>query len=179
MTDAQIRFYDPSHGLGYGEHDPIVSSIHGANLCLVKINSPLLYSIQIATDAWGTMGAGDSIMLETDSGAGGGTEYLNYSSRNLSSTEGDWTRIVWNASGMHQNEGFTVSLLFRSNSSFSDEGIHIDSFIIFAIERGDEYTLDSECSFPGPDGSPMIYDPESEGGNTILVESADPTIYPM
>lgn len=168
------QVYDPSHGLGYGEHDPIVSSIHGANLCLVKINSPLLYSIQIATDAWGSMGAGDSIMLETDSGAGGGTEYLNYSSWNLSSTEGDWTRIVWNASGMHQNEGFTVSLLFRSNSSFSDEGIHIDSFIIFAIERGDEYTLDSECSFPGPDGSPMIYDPESEGGNTILVESADP-----
>lgn len=168
------QVYDPSHGLGYGEHDPIVSSIHGANLCLVKINSPLLYSIQIATDAWGTMGAGDSIMLETDSGAGGGTEYLNYSSRNLSSEEGNWTRIVWNASGMHQNEGFTVSLLFRSNSSFSDEGIHIDSFIIFAIERGDEYTLDSECTFPGPDGSPMIYDPESEGGNTILVESADP-----
>ena len=92
-----------------------MSSIHGANLCLVKVNSPLLYSIQIATDAWGTMGAGDTIMLETNSGAGGGVEYLNYSARNLSSSEGDWTRLVWNATGMHQNEGFTVSFLFRSN----------------------------------------------------------------
>lgn len=168
------QVYDPSHGLGYGEHDPIVSSIHGANLCLVKVNSPLLYSIQIATDAWGVMGEGDSIMLETDSGAAGNVEYLNYSSRNLSSTEGDWTRLVWNASGLHQNEGFTVSFLFRSDSSFADEGIHIDSFIIFAIERGEEYTLDAECSFPDNFGGRMIFDPESEGGNTILVEAADP-----
>ncbi len=168
------QVFDESHGLGYGEHDPIVSSIHGANLCLVKVNSPLLYSIQIATDAWGVMGAGDTIMLETDSGAGGGVEYLNYSSRNISSSEGDWSRLVWNATGMHQNEGFTVSFLFRSNSSFSDEGIHIDSFIIFAIERGDEYTLDAQCDFPDNFGGSTMYDPESEGGNTILVEAADP-----
>jgi len=168
------QVFDPSHGLGYGEHDPIVSSIHGANLCLVKVNSPLLYSIQIATDAWGVMGAGDTIMMETDSGAGGGVEYLNYSSQNLSSAEGDWKRIVWNATGLHQNEGFTLSFLFRSNSSFSDEGIHIDSFIIFAIERGDEYTLDADCRFPDNFGGTSQYDPESEGGNTILVEAADP-----
>ncbi|MBI88338.1 MAG: hypothetical protein CMB67_04870 [Euryarchaeota archaeon] len=165
---------DYSHGLGYGQHDPTLSSIHVANLCLVKIDSPALYSIQIVTDAWGAMGAGDSIMMETDSGAGGNSEFLNYSSRNLSSTEGDWERIVWNATGMHQNEGFTVSLLFRSNSSFSDEGIHIDSFIIFAIEEGEEYTLDAECSFPDNFGGTTVYDPESEGGNTILVEAADP-----
>jgi uncharacterized membrane protein len=151
-----------------------VSSIHGANLCLVKVNSPLLYSIQIATDAWGAMGAGDTIMLETNSGAGGGVEYLNYSARNISSSEGDWSRLVWNATGMHQNEGFTVSFLFRSNSSFADEGIHIDSFIIFAIERGDEYTLDARCDFPDNFGGSTVYDPDSEGGNTILVEAADP-----
>ena len=168
------QVYEDSHGLGYGEYDPIVSGIHGANLCLVKVNSPLLYSIQIATNAWGEMGAGDSIVMETDSGAAGGVEYLNYSSRNLSSSEGDWTRIVWNATGMHQNEGFTVSFLFRSNSSFSDEGIHIDSFIIFAIERGDEYTLDADCTFPDNFGGTMTFDPDSEGGNTILVEAADP-----
>ncbi len=168
------QVYEDSHGLGYGEYDPIVSGIHGANLCLVKVNSPLLYSIQIATDAWGVMGAGDSIVMETDSGAAGGVEYLNYSSRNLSSSEGDWTRIVWNATGMHQNEGFTVSFLFRSNSSFADEGIHIDSFIIFAIERGDEYTLDADCTFPDNFGGTMTFDPDSEGGNTILVEAADP-----
>ena len=165
---------DYSHGLGYGEHDPTLSSIHIANLCSVKIDSPALYSIQIVTDAWGEMGAGDSIVMETDSGAGGNTEFLNYSSMNLSSVEGDWKRVVWNASGLHQNEGFTVSLLFRSNSSFSDEGIHIDSFIIFAIEEGEEYTLDAECSFPDNFGGTMVYDPESEGGNTILVEAADP-----
>ncbi len=168
------QVYEDSHGLGYGEYDPIVSGIHGANLCLVKVNSPILYSIQIATDAWGTMAAGDSIMLETDSGAGGGVEYLNYSARNISSAEGDWTRIVWNATGLHQNEGFTVSFLFRSNSSFADEGIHIDSFIVFAIERGEDYTLDADCSFPDNFGGTMTYDPDSEGGNTILVEAADP-----
>jgi len=168
------QVYEDSHSLGYGEYDPIVSGIHGASLCLVKVESPLLYSIQIATDAWGVMGEGDSIMLETDSGAAGNVEYLNYSSRNLSSSEGDWSRIVWNATGLHQNEGFTLSLLFLSDSSFSDMGIHIDSFIIFAIEKGDEYTIDAQCSFPDNQGGSMVFDPESEGGNTILVEAADP-----
>ncbi|HJM13094.1 MAG TPA: hypothetical protein QF641_01200 [Candidatus Thalassarchaeaceae archaeon] len=163
-----------SHGLGYGEYDSTVSSIHGANLCMVKLNSPLLYSVQIATDAWGQMADGDTIMLETDSGSAGSTEYLNYTSINLSSTEGDWTRLVWNATGLHQNEGFTTSFLFRSDSSFADEGIHLDSFIIFAIERGEEYTLDARCTFPDNFGGTMEYDPESEGGNTILVEAADP-----
>jgi len=169
------QVFEDSHGLGYGESDPILSGIHGRSLCLVKVNSPLLYSIQVATDAWGEMGAGDTIMLETDSGAAGSTEYLNYTSSNLSSSEGDWTRMVWNATGLHKNEGFTVSFLFRSNSSYSDEGVHIDSFIIFAIERGDEYTLDAQCLFPDNFGGSTVYDPESEGGNTILVEAADPS----
>ncbi|MEC8997920.1 MAG: hypothetical protein VX909_01560, partial [Candidatus Thermoplasmatota archaeon] len=51
---------------------------------------------------------------------------------------------------------------------------HIDSFIIFAIERGDEYTLDAQCDFPDNFGGTTVYDPDSEGGNTILVEAADP-----
>ena len=162
------------HGLGYGEHDSTVSAIHGANLCLVKLNAPLLYSVQIATDAWGEMGEGDTIMLETDSGNAGNVEYLNYTAQNISSSEGDWTRLVWNATGLHPNEGFTTSFLFRSDSSFSAEGIHLDSFIIFAIERGEEYTLDADCTFPDNFGETMVYDPDSEGGNTILVEAADP-----
>ncbi len=162
------------HGLGYGEHDSTVSSIHGANLCLVKLNAPLLYSVQIATDAWGEMAEGDTILLETDSGSAGNVEYLNYSSQNISSSEGEWTRLVWNATGLHPNEGFTTSFLFRSDSSFASEGIHLDSFIIFAIERGEEYTLDARCTFPDNFGGTMEYDPESEGGNTVLVEAADP-----
>ncbi|MEC8874577.1 MAG: hypothetical protein VX502_04220 [Candidatus Thermoplasmatota archaeon] len=162
-----------SHGLGYGEYDSTVSSIHGANLCLVKVPSPLLYSIQIATEAWGQMGQGDTILLETDDGQGG-VEYLNYTAQNLSSTEGDWTRMVWNATGLHQAEGFTVSFLFQSDSSFSDEGVHIDSFTIFAIERYPGYTLDAQCAFPDNYGDTIVYDPEAEGGNTILVEASDP-----
>ena len=165
-----------SHGLGYGEYDSTVSSIHGSNLCLVKLQSPLLYSIQIATDAWGEMAAGDTIMLETNSGQS--LEYLNYTAQNLSTTEGDWTRLVWNATGLHQAEGFSLSFLFQSDSSFANEGIHLDSFIVFAIERYPEYTLDAQCTFPDSStpehGDTKIYDPDSEGGNTVLVEAADP-----
>ena len=120
------------------------------------------------------MGEGDTIMLEPDSGNAGNVEYLNYTAQNISSSEGDWTRLVWNATGLHPNEGFTTSFLFRSDSSFSAEGIHLDSFIIFAIERGEEYTLDADCTFPDNFGETMVYDPDSEGGNTILVEAADP-----
>ena len=166
------------HGLGYGEPDSTISSIHGLNLCLVKLNSPYLYSIQIATDAWGSMEGGDTVMMETDSGTVGSKEYLNYSAFNLSSSEGDWTRLVWNATGLHQTDGFTVSFLLQSDTSVAGDGVHLDSFMVFAIERYPDYTLDPLCTFPDTSTADpydkLEFDSSDEASNSIVVEAADP-----
>ena len=46
--------------------------------------------------------------------------------KNLSTNEGEWSRLIWNVSDLHQSDGFTLSLLFLSNGSDANEGIHLD-----------------------------------------------------
>tara|TARA_B110000444_G_scaffold4107_1_gene3857 strand:- start:22344 stop:25883 length:3540 start_codon:yes stop_codon:yes gene_type:complete len=137
-----------AHGLGQGDFSSSLSSLYSQYLCKVKIKSPNFYSMQIVTKAWGNMDSGDSILLETDSGYD--QEYYNYTAINLSSNEGDWNRLIWNVSDLHQSGGFTLSFLFKSDGSDANEGIHIDSFLIFGIERFTEYTLNAVCNDPLP-----------------------------
>ena len=56
---------------------------------------------------------------------------------------------------------FTVAFRFDSDSSVATQGIHLDGFILFGIERVPEYTLDVECNDPLP--------------NAYIVIPADPT----
>ncbi|MBK64959.1 MAG: hypothetical protein CMB47_05505 [Euryarchaeota archaeon] len=146
------------HGLGQGSFTSAMSSLYSQYICKVKIKSPNYYSMQIVTKAWGQTDIGDSILLETDSGYE--THYYNYTEQNLSTNEGDWSRLIWNVSDLHQNDGFTLSLLFLSDGSDANEGIHLDSFLIFGIERYPEYTLDAQCNDPLP--------------NSYIVLAADP-----
>jgi len=165
---------DYTHGLGTGIFDYSLSSLHAPYICRARIQSPDLYSVQIVTDAWGEMAdSNDSISLITRT-TQDSTHYLNHTESNLSSIEGDWKRLIWDATGLHPNEAFDVAFRFDSNQGISGEGIHIDSFFVFAIERYPEYTLDAQCEYLDNSGDPRIYDPEAEGGVTIQVESADP-----
>lgn len=163
-----------SHGLGTGIFDYSLSSLHAPYICRARIQSPDLYSVQIVTDAWGDMADNnDSISLITRT-TQDSTHFLNHTESNLSSVEGDWKRLIWDATGLHPNEAFDVAFRFESDQGVSGEGIHIDSFFVFAIERYPEYTLDAQCEYLDNSGDPRIYDPEDEGGVTIQVESADP-----
>ena len=147
-----------AHGLGQGSYSSPLSSLYFQNLCKVKVQSPDFYSMQIVTNAWGQMDSGDSILLETDSGYD--VHYYNYTEQNTSTNEGDWSRLIWNVSNMHQSDGFFLSFLFKSDGSDANEGIHLDSFLIFGIERYPEYTLDAQCNDPLP--------------NSYIVLAADP-----
>ncbi len=147
-----------SHELGQGEFSSTLSSLYSSYLCKVKIKSPNFFSMQIVTNAWGIMDSGDSIELETDSGYE--QHYYNYTTQNLSQSEGDWSRLIWNVSNLHQSGGFSLSFLFKSDGSDANEGIHIDSFLIFGIERYPEYTLNAVCNDPLP--------------NSYIVLAADP-----
>ena len=147
------------HGLGQGGYTSAMSSQYSQYICKVKVKSPNFYSMQIVTNAWGDMDNGDSVLLETDSGYD--VHYYNYTEQNLSTNEGEWSRLIWNVSSLHQSDGFYLSFLFLSDGSDANEGIHLDSFLVFGIERYPEYTLDAQCNDPLP--------------NSYIVLAADPS----
>jgi uncharacterized membrane protein len=144
---------DPGHGLGYGTLDPAVTSSYGNNFCKIRIRGFDFLSMHLVTNAWGEMAAGDQIRLEADAGP---EEYYNYTSQSLSTTSGDWTQLVWDMTGMHPSADFTMAFLFDSNSSYASQGIHLDSFLLFGIEKVPEYTLDVDCDDPLPNSYMVI-----------------------
>lgn len=148
---------EPGHGLGIGTLDSAVSANYGNNFCKIRLKGFDFLTIQLVTNAWGEMGAGDQIRLEANSGVS--SEFFNYSSQQLS-TNGDWSQLVWNMTDVHPSGEYTVAFRFDSNSSYSSSGIQLDSFILFAIEKVPEYTLDFDCNDPLP--------------NSYLVVPSDP-----
>ena len=149
---------DPGHGLGSGTYDPTVSTIYANYFCRARIRGFDYLNLQLVTNAWGSMGQGDTVRLEADAG---NEEFFNYSAMPLSTTFGNWTQLVWNMTDVHPNGDYTVAFRFDSDSSVATQGIHLDGFILFGIERVPEYTLDVECNDPLP--------------NAYIVIPADPT----
>ena len=148
---------EPGHGLGVGTLDSAVSANYGNNFCKIRLKGFDFLTIQLVTNAWGEMGAGDQIRLEANSGGIG--EFYNYTSQQLS-TSGEWSQLVWNMTDVHSSGEYTVAFRFDSNSSYSSPGIQLDSFILFAVEKVPEYTLDFDCDDPLP--------------NSYLVVPSDP-----
>ena len=144
---------DPGHGLGSGVFDQEVSIIHGNLFCRIQVRGFDYLSLQLVTNAWGEMGQGDWIRIEADSG---NEEFFNYTAMPLSSTVGNWTQLVWNMSDVHANSQYSLAFRFDSDSSFATQGIHLDGFIMFGIERVPEYTLDVECDDPLPNAYIVI-----------------------
>lgn len=138
---------DPGHGLGYGTLDSALSSVYANNFCLIRLRGFDYLSMQLVTNAWGEMGAGDQIRIEAASGS---AEYYNYTAMALSTTYGDWSQLVWNMSEVHPTGEYTLSFLFESDSSYATQGIHLDGFTMFAIQRVPQYTLDVQCDDPLP-----------------------------
>ncbi len=148
---------EPGHGLGLGTLDSAVSSNYGNNFCKIRLKGFDFLTIQLVTNAWGQMAAGDQIRLEADSGGLG--EFYNFTSQQLSTT-GDWSQLVWNMTEIHESAEYTLAFRFDSNSSYSSPGIQLDSFLLFAVEKVPQYTLDFDCNDPLP--------------NSYLVVPSDP-----
>ena len=147
---------DPGHGLKYGTLDSAVSALYGNNFCKIRVRSFDFISMHLVTAAWGEMAAGDTIRIEAD--AGGSLEHYNYSAQNLSKNHGDWSRLVWNMTDIHPNADYTLAFRFDSDSSLANQGIHLDSFLMFGFEKVAEYTLDVDCDDPLPNAYMVVPD---------------------
>ena len=144
---------DPGHGFGYGTWDQQVSQIYANNFCKLRIRGYDYISLQATTHAWGEMASGDSIRIEANAG---NEEFYNYSAQQLSTDYANWTQLVWNMTDVHPNGDYTVAFRFDSDSSFASQGIHLDGFILFGIERVPQYTIDVECDDPLPNAYIVI-----------------------
>ncbi len=137
---------DQGHGFGYGNYDSLVSSVYANNFCKVSISGYDFLTLQLVTNAWGDMGEGDQIQIELDpSSSNSENKNYTYPSTGLSSVEGDWSQLIWDMTDTLPNDSYNLAFRFNSDSSIATEGIHLDGFIMFAIEKVPEYTLDLEC----------------------------------
>ena len=139
---------DPGHGLGYGIQDLSLSEQYGSRFCKMNLRGFDYLSMQLVTNAWGQMANGDTVSIEAD--AASSVESFNYTDIGLSPIDYDWSMSIWNMTGIHQTGEYNLAFKFDSDSSQASGGIAIDSFLLFAIERVPQYTLDAVCDDPLP-----------------------------
>ncbi len=136
------------------ELDSGLTNVYGvAAICKYKISSFNFVSMQIHAQAWGVMGAGDDYLaMELWRGNGApSTSILHNVTDDLPGTsEGEWSNISWDPSDQLNGYTWNVGFLFHSDPSGAAEGMHIDDFIIFGVEKVDDFTIDVDCD--NPDG---------------------------
>jgi len=146
---------DPGHGLGYGTIDSDVEAVYGQPFCWLNIIDSDYRSVHWATMAWGTMGSGDEMAMESLRGMTT-IEELNMTQAGVSASENDWTRVIWNMTDVHNDQAYTMSYSKIADTMGANSGMRIDDFILFAVEVVDEYTITLDCDDPLPNAYVVI-----------------------
>jgi uncharacterized membrane protein len=164
-TDEMLKFgwwvpggsgcEDPGHGLGYGQFDTDVQTVHGWSFCAAFINNFDWMTFQWVTEAWGSMGAGDELAMEALRSFNS-IEANNLTEAGLSNTAGEWTRVVWDMSDVHRDNAYEIAYTKIADPSLASEGIHIDDFVLLGVEKVAEYTVTLDCDDPLPNAYVVI-----------------------
>ncbi len=139
---ADTACTDTGHGLGDGNLDTQISTVHDTFMCGAVLRGYQYYSMQVVTHARGEMGQGDSVSLQAVSGLN--TQELNLTNMSLP-VNGTWEQIIWDMSDVHPRAEYRMSYLFRSDGTGATTGIEVDGFLMFAIEKIPEYTISVDC----------------------------------
>jgi uncharacterized membrane protein len=141
----QTNQCEPTHQLDSG-----LTGVYGvAAICKYKINSFNFVSMQIHAQAWGVMGAGDDYLaMELWRGNGAPSNSLMHNvTDDLPGTgAGQWSNISWDPSDQLNGYSWNVGFLFHSDSSGAAQGMHMDDFTVFGVEKVDDFTLDVDCN---------------------------------
>ena len=142
------------------EIDSGLTGVYGvAAVCKYRISSFNFVSMQIHAQAWGIMGAGDDYVameLWRNNGAPSTSIMHNVTDDLPSTSAGEWTNISWDPTDQLNGYAWNFAFLLHSDPSGAAEGMHIDDFIIFGVEKVDDFTISVDCD--KGDGSP------SDGG---------------
>ncbi len=139
---------DPGHGLGWGVTANELNGLYAAPFCKVSLTGGNYISMQLATQAWGSLGLGnDEVSIEATS-AGAVIATKNLSESGISGATDDWTPVIWDVGANTSTQVFSLSYHFQSDNSGASPGFHIDQFALFGIEKVQEYTITVECDNP-------------------------------
>ncbi|MCS5536026.1 MAG: hypothetical protein NZ802_09260, partial [Candidatus Poseidoniales archaeon] len=148
---------DPGHGLGFGTNDGDIGAAYGVPFCLVTLIDSDYRSIHWATQAWGSMASGDEMAMEILRGMQpSDIEELNLTQAGVSSAENDWTQAIFNMTDVHDDNAYQMSYSKIADDEFASPGIHIDDFVLFAVEVVPEYTITLDCDDPLPNAYVVI-----------------------
>lgn len=125
--------------------------------CRAKLDGNQFVSLDISTNAWGTLGSGDMVGLELWRPGGGNNQNLVKEISGISSSDSEWTKIHWKVSDEEMNKlEWFIGFLFESDNSIATSGYHVDDFVIFAIENVSRFTLNVDCKEFGTDEYPEL-----------------------
>ena len=146
-----FAFRGADSNCGYGASlDGGLSQQYIQWMCKMQLNSAGLVSAQMHVQTWGQMGAGDMVALELwrGNGAPESTIYHNFVEDTPSTTPGSWSNISWDPTDELGGHSWSYGILFQSDGSGASNGMHVDDFVMFGIEKVSEFTLDVECDDP-------------------------------
>ena len=146
-----FAFRGADSNCGYGASlDGGLSQQYIQWMCKMQLNSAALVSGQMHVQTWGQMGAGDIVALELWRGNGAPENTLshNFLEDSPSTAPGQWSNISWDPTDDLGGHSWSYGILFQSDASGAASGMHVDDFVLFAVEKVDEYTLDVDCDNP-------------------------------
>ena len=146
-----FAFRGANNNCGYGASlDGGLSQQYIQWMCKMQLNSAGLVSAQMHVQTWGQMGAGDFVALELWRGNGAPEMTLSHNFANdlPSTTPGQWSNVSWDPTDQLGGHSWSYGILFQSDGSGASSGMHVDDFVLFAIEKVDEFTIDVDCDNP-------------------------------
>jgi len=146
-----FAFRGANSNCGYGASlDGGLSQAYIQWMCKMQLNSAALVSAQMHVQTWGQMGAGDLVALELwrGNGAPENTISHNFVNDSPSTFEGQWSNVSWDPTDQLGGHSWSYGILFQSDASGASSGMHVDDFVLFAIEKVEEFTLDVDCDNP-------------------------------
>ncbi len=146
-----FAFRGADSNCGYGASlDGGLSQVYIQWMCKMQLNSAGLVSAQMHVQTWGQMGAGDIVALELWRGNGApiNTMSHNFVEDGPSTTAASWSNISWDPTEELGGHSWSYGVLFQSDGSGASSGMHVDDFVMFGVEKVDEYTIDVSCDNP-------------------------------
>ena len=142
-------FFPSSQNCGNGVHEGGAVSVYNYYYCKNVIPSLDLVSVQFHASAWGVISSGDDVALELWR-SGGVSIRHNFTTATpaIASGQGQWTNLSWDPTDQLGGHSWHAGILFHSDNSMAAEGYHVDDWIVFAVEKVSQYTLDIHCDDP-------------------------------
>ena len=134
--------------------DSGLAAVYGVVVvCKRALNSFNFVSLQLHAQAWGDLGSGDDYAgIELWRGAGG-PQFSMVHQFELNdpapvNVAGSWTNITWDPTEELGGYNWNLGFLFHSDGGGATSGFRVDDFVVFGVEKVDNFTIDVDCINP-------------------------------